>query len=157
MGAREADPPICDEFKRIFEEIQVGRTVEDALDDFAERIGSTDVNLLVMAVVIQRQVGGALAEILDTIAAVIRERVTIQGEIRTLTTQGRMSGLFLSMMPIGLGVVINVVTKLMSGGQGDSYMKPLLTEKIGKYMIAVGVVMQLIGFFVIRKIVTIEV
>jgi len=157
MVAREAEPPMSDEFKRISDEIQVGKTVEQAMDAFYQRIGSTDVNLVVMAVLIQREVGGALAEILDTISAVIRERVQIQGEIRTLTTQGRMSGFFLALMPVGLGFTIHFVTKLLSGGVGDPYMKPLFAEKVGHYMIGVGLVMQLIGFLVIRKIVSIEV
>lgn len=157
MVAREADPPMSDEFKRVSDEIQVGKTVEEAMDNLAKRIGSADLNLMVTAVIIQREVGGALAEILDTIAEVIRERVRIQGEIRTLTTQGRISGLFLAFMPIGLGLAVNVITRLMSGGTGEPYMAPLLHTKAGHWMIGIGLVMQVLGFFVIKRIVTIEV
>jgi len=157
MVAREADPPMSDEFKRVADEIQVGKTVEEAMDNLGKRINSADLNLMVTAVLIQREVGGALAEILDTIAEVIRERVRIQGEIRTLTTQGRISGLFLAFMPIGLGLAVNVITKLMSGGTAEPYMAPLLNTKAGHWMIGIGLVMQVIGFFVIKRIVTIEV
>jgi len=158
LVGRESLPPICDEFRRISHEISVGVAVEASVEAFGERVNSMDVDLLVTAVLIQREVGGALAEILDTIAEVIRERLRIQGEIRTLTTQGRVTGFGLAMLPIGLGVVIHLITNMLGKPPHpeDQYMYPLIHTPIGqKVMMAAGF-QQFMGFMIIRKIVNIE-
>jgi tight adherence protein B len=93
MVSREAQPPISEEFGRLTQEIALGVSISQSMESLSERIRSMDLSLMVTAVLIQREVGGSLAEILETIASVIRERVRIRGEIRTLTTQGRMTGM----------------------------------------------------------------
>jgi tight adherence protein B len=100
MIAREAQPPIADEFSRVTQEIAVGVSIPDALDALGQRIRSMDLNLMITAVLIQREIGGSLAEILETIAAVIANACRIKGEIRTLTTQGRATGAILGCLPI---------------------------------------------------------
>jgi len=158
LVGREALPPICDEFRRISHEISVGVPVEDAMEAFGERVRSMDVDLMVTAVLIQREVGGALAEILDTIAEVIRERLRIQGEIRTLTTQGRITGYLLALMPIGLGIAIHLITGTLGGvtKPEDQYMYPLLHTATGHKVMIGAAIQQFIGFLIIRKIVNIE-
>jgi tight adherence protein B len=168
MVAREAPPPIGDEFKMMMQEMAVGITPEDSLRNLARRIRSSDVDLMVTAVIIQKRVGGALSQILDTIANVIRDRVRLRGQVRTLTAQGRLTGTLLALMPILLGLAINALTR---DGSGGSYFTPMFDTRpyklangseggfgpAGTYMLVTAVIMQLAGFLSIRKITTIEV
>lgn len=156
MVSREAQPPISDEFSRITQEIAVGVPVQQALENLSHRIKSMDLQLMVMAVLIQREVGGSLAEILENIAGVIRERMSIKREIRTLTAQGRLTGAIIGSLPIGLGLALHLLTSVMQPGQ-PSFIMPLITEPIGQVMLAVAVVMQCIGFYAILKIVSIKI
>ena len=146
---RNATPPIADEFNRATREIALGISVDDALNHMVQRNKSEDFDLLVTAVQIQRVVGGNLAEILDTIAFTIRERVRIQGEIRTLTAQARISGIIITLLPFGLAVILSFIS--------PSYFGPMLSETMGKVMLGIGVVMIGIGAAAIQKIVKIEV
>jgi tight adherence protein B len=98
--SKELPAPICDEFRRVVQEMQLGVSMQQSLDNLLRRIPSEDLDLVITAINVQREVGGNLAEILDTISYTIRERVRIKGEIRVLTTQVMYSGRFLSMMPI---------------------------------------------------------
>jgi tight adherence protein B len=156
MVAREAQPPISEEFGRMTQEIALGVPITQAMDGMSERINSMDLSLMVTAVLIQREVGGSLAEILETIAAVIRERVRIKGEIRTLTTQGRMTGMLLGALPISLGMILHFVTKMMAPDQ-ESFVMPLINTPMGQTMLMIAIVMQIIGFTAIMKIVSIKV
>jgi tight adherence protein B len=156
MVAREAQPPICDEFARINQEITIGVPVDQALDNLTQRIKSVDVNLMVTAVVIQREVGGSLAEILETIAAVIAERIRLKGEVRTLTTQGRATGFVLGMLPIALGAALHFVTK-MQAPRDPSFIQPLFTTLPGMWMLGIALVLQVIGGIIIWRIVSIKV
>ena len=113
------------------------------------RIKSEDLDLMVTAISIQQQVGGNLAEILDTIAFTIRERVRIKGEVKTLTAQGRVSGYLVAFLPIAIAGMINMIS--------PAFMTPLFTNTIGQILIAVGLVMMSIGFFAIMKITDIKV
>jgi tight adherence protein B len=113
------------------------------------RIKSDDLDLMVTAIGVQQQVGGNLAEILDTIAFTIRERVRIKGDINTLTAQGRMSGYLVAFLPIGIAVVLNMIN--------PAFMAPLFSQLIGQILLGVGLVMMTIGFFAIQKIVSIKV
>lgn len=149
LVGREALPPMSDEFRRMSQEIAVGVPVEDAMESFGARIKSMDLDLVITAVLIQRVVGGALAEILDNIAKVIRERVRIKGEINTLTTQGKMTGYFLVGMPIALGLFLSVIS--------PGYTTPLFQEAIGQKVILTGGAMQIFGFLVVKRIISIEV
>jgi tight adherence protein B len=98
--SKELPPPICDEFRRVVQEMSLGITMESALDNLLRRIPSDDLDLLITAINVQREVGGNLAEIMDTISYTIRERVKLKGEIRVLTSQVMYSGRFLAMMPL---------------------------------------------------------
>ncbi|MBV8194999.1 MAG: type II secretion system F family protein [Candidatus Dormibacteraeota bacterium] len=147
--SKNASPPISEEFARATREIALGITVDDALNHLVERNKSEDFDLMVTAVQIQRVVGGNLAEILDTIAFTIRERVRIQGEIRTLTAQARISGWIITILPFGLAVMLSFIS--------PGYFGPFLTDPLGHIMIGIGVVSIAIGAAAIQKIVKIEV
>lgn len=147
--SKNGSPPISDEFTRATREIALGISVDDALNHMVQRNKSEDFDLLVTAVQIQRVVGGNLAEILDTIAFTIRERVRIQGEIRTITAQARISGLIITLLPFGLAGVLAVIS--------PSYFGPMLSDSLGHIMLGIGVFSIIIGAAGIQKIVKIEV
>ena len=114
-----------------------------------QKRGSRDYDIVVTAILIQRSVGGNLAEILDTVANTMRERERIRGEIRTLTSQQRMTGYVIGGLPVGLAIILLLINPEFSG--------LLYTETLGQIMLAIGAVMWGIGFFIIQKIVNIEV
>lgn len=149
LVSREGQPPIAEEFGRVVREVNLGLGMEDSLKNLVRRIRSDDVDLMVTAIGIQQQVGGNLAEILDTIAFTIRERVRIKGEIGTLTAQGRMSGYLVALLPIALAAGINALN--------PDFMKPLFTQLIGQILIGFSLFCMSIGFFAIRKITDIKV
>ena len=149
LVSREGAPPMSEEMGRVVREVNLGLGMEEALHNLVRRIKSDDLDLMVTAIGIQQQVGGNLAEILDTIAFTIRERVRIKGEINTLTAQGRVSGYLVAFLPIGLGVALNAIN--------PAFMAPLFTETIGRILMGVGAVMMTIGFLAIRKITDIKV
>lgn len=107
--ATELPPPVSAEFERVVQEVRLGLSVEQALASMYRRVPSEDLDLVITAVNIQREVGGNLAEVLDTISFTIRERVRIKGEIRTLTAQGRASGWIISLLPVALGIVLYLI------------------------------------------------
>jgi len=149
LVSREGGPPMSEEMGRVVREVNLGLGMEEALHNLVRRIKSEDLDLMVTAIGIQQQVGGNLAEILDTIAFTIRERVRIKGEINTLTAQGRVSGYLVAFLPIGLGAALNMIN--------PAFMQPLFTQTIGRILIGVGAVMMTIGFLAIRKITDIKV
>lgn len=149
LVAREMQAPIADEFARTVKEMSLGATMETALENMAKRLDSDDLDLVLTAVLIQRQVGGNLSEVLDNIARTIRERVRIRGEIRTLTAQGRISGLIVSLLPLVMGGVIYLMN--------PEYIRPLFAQPAGRLMLGGAVVSQLIGIILIRRIVDIEI
>ncbi|MCX7781596.1 MAG: type II secretion system F family protein [Negativicutes bacterium] len=149
MVAREMPPPIAHEFSRLLKEMNLGVVAEDALNNMAKRMNSDDLDLVITAVVIQRQVGGNLAEILDNIAVTIRERVKIKGEIRTLTAQGRISGIIISALPVCIGGFIYLIN--------PEYMRLLFVHPLGRLMLVLAVMSQVFGIIMIRRVVSIEV
>lgn len=149
LVSRESQPPISTEFSRVVREVNLGLSMEEALAHMVRRIRSEDLDLMVTAINIQQQSGGNLAEILDTIAFTIRERVKIKGEIKTLTTQGRYSGYLVASLPIFIIIALNAIN--------PAFMAPLFEETIGRIALALGGVSMTIGFFAIRKITDIEV
>ena len=156
MVVREAQPPVTVEFGRVVREVNLGLAFDVALENMVRRVRSDDLELMATAITIQHQVGGNLAEILDSIAFTIRERVRIKGEIRTLTAQQRLSGYVVAGMPIGLMALLFVLA--------PSFMKPLFENPpgimglpAGMIVLAIGGFMMFIGFMLIRKIVAIEV
>ena len=149
LVAKEMEPPISEEFKHVMRDIGLGASVERALDDMDKRVGSPDFSLVVTAVLIQQQVGGDLAHILDTISDTIQDRIRMRREIRTLTSQGRISGYVLGVLPFALAAFISVTN--------PGYLEPLFTERLGQIAIGIAVVMVLIGFIIIQRIVDIDV
>lgn len=146
--ANEMDDPVKTEVRRVVMDVNVGLPLEDALNNMTERINSPDFNLVVAAVLIQRQVGGNLAQILDTISETINERVRMRREISALTAQGRMSGMVLGCLPFGLAIILQIIS--------PGYLEPLFSNPMGQAALAGSGVLMLIGFVVIRKIVNIE-
>lgn len=149
MVRKELPNPIAREFGRTFQEMNLGTTTEEALENLNARVGSEDLELVITAVLIQRQVGGNLAEILDNIANTIRERIRIKGEIRTLTAQGKISGIVIGVLPLVLAGVLLVMS--------PDYLKPLFTTPVGMAMLASALVLEVVGILLIRKIVNINV
>ncbi len=150
--SRELPAPISDEFRRVVQEMQLGITMERALDNLLRQIPSEDLDLVVAAVNVQREVGGNLAEILDTISHTIRERVRIKGEIRVLTSQVMYSGRFLSMMPLFIFGALWILNK--------PYMMQFFnpeTRVVGIIALVISGIMIVSGYFVMRKISSIEV
>lgn len=153
MVAREAPAPMSAEFRRVVQEVGLGRTTEEALQSLLRRMPSEDLDLLITAVNIQMEVGGNLAQILDTIGHTIRERVRIKGEIQTLTAQGRISAWVITALPIGLAMFISAMN--------PNYMAPIFTfgmppEKWCCLPLA-SLVMIVAGYFTIMKIIDIEI
>ena len=156
MVVREAQPPITVEFGRVVREVNLGLAFDVALDNMVRRVRSDDLELMATAITIQHQVGGNLAEILDSIAFTIRERVRIKGEIKTLTAQQRMSGYVVAGMPIFLAGFLFVIA--------PSFMNPMFENPPGLFglpagliLLGIGGFMMFIGFMLIRRIVAIEV
>ncbi|MCL4426428.1 MAG: type II secretion system F family protein [Firmicutes bacterium] len=148
LVSRELPEPIAEEFGYIIKETRVNIPLEEALANLLEKVDNRDLDLVVTAILIQRQIGGNLAEILEKINGTIRERIRIQGEIRTITAQGRISGLVVALLPAGLAVVLYLLD--------PGYMGPLFTHPLGKTFLGIGAFMQLIGFLIIRKLVVVD-
>jgi tight adherence protein B len=150
--SKEMPPPISMEFKRVVQEMQLGIAMEPALDNLLRRIPSDDLDLIIAAMNVQREIGGNLAEILDTISHTIRERVRIKGEIRVLTSQVTYSGRFLAMMPL----VISLILWLINRPYMMQFFNPE-TRLVGITMLVIGALMITAGYFVMTKISNIEV
>ena len=156
LVVRESRPPISTEFSRVIREVNLGLPFEQALENMVRRVRSDDLELMATAISIQHTVGGNLAEILDSIAYTIRERVRIKGEIRTLTGQQRLSGYVVGFLPIGLaGFLFIAAPNFMDA----MFLNPpaVLGLPAGVVLLLFGGFMMFIGFMLIRKIVDIEV
>lgn len=149
MIHREFQEPLASEFRRTFEEHNLGMPLEVALQKLSKRVPSLDVHFFVSAVMLQKRTGGNLAEILDKLAYIIRERFKLRGKIRAISAHGRMTGGALSSIPIGVGVLMFLTN--------PSYISFFFVDEVGNYMLAAAVALQIIGYLVIQKIVTIEV
>jgi tight adherence protein B len=149
MAADDGPEPVAGEFRRVFEEQRFGLPIQDSLLAMADRVNLVDVRILVTAILIQREVGGNLAEILDNLSAVVRARFTIRRQIRVYTAQGRMTGYLLSALPLILFMVLYTINA--------KYMSILFTDPVGKILVVVALTMQFIGFLWIRKIIKIEI
>jgi tight adherence protein B len=149
--SRELPVPICDEFHRVVQEMQIGISMEQSLENLLRRIPSEDLDFVVTAINVQREVGGNLSEILDTISFTIRERVRIKGEIRVMTAQVRSSGIVLSLIPVFLTLALWFISPEYIGSFFDQ----------GPFCgwLAVGIIVGMIasGYFVMMKIADIEV
>jgi tight adherence protein B len=147
--AKDMPPPVSEEFQRMVLEIGLGVPLEDALDHMLRRLRSMDLDLMITAIKIQHEVGGNLAEILDIISHTIRERVRIQGEIKTLTAQGEITGYVLSGLPFALTGILFVMNRV--------YMMRMFTTPCGWIMVGTCIVIIASGFFAMKKITQIEV
>jgi len=147
--AHEMAPPISTEFGRVVQEVQFGLPMEQALHNMLRRVPSDDLDMMVTALNVQREVGGNLAEVLDTISYTIRERVRIKGEMRALTAYGRGAGVMLSVMPVIIVAIVFVLNR--------EFVSLLFTQRCGWIMIGVAVLGNVLGFLIIRKIVNIDV
>lgn len=147
--SREMQPPMSTEFARVLRETNLGKPLEQALQQMDERVDNEDFSLVITAVLIQQQVGGNLAEIIDTIRDTIIERVRLRREITTLTAQGRATGMVLAVIPIGMAIALYAIS--------PTYIEPLLTTTIGRLAIGAAVVLEIIGFIIIYKIMDIKI
>jgi tight adherence protein B len=149
MVADEMPDPVSTEFRRVFEEQRFGLPFEDALVSLADRVDLVDVRIFITAVLIQREVGGNLAEILDKIAQTVRGRFTLKRQLRVYTAQGRISGYALVTLPVLTAIALYTIDK--------QYVSLLWTDDVGRMMVAFILVMWVIGFFWIRRIINVEI
>ena len=149
MVCKEFTDPLSVEFRRVFEEQNLGQPLDIVLRKLAVRIPSMDVQFFVSAVLLQKRTGGNLAELLDKLASLIRERFKLRARIRAVSAQGLMSGRILSAIPMGVGVLMFVVN--------PQYARFFIDDPAGHEMLAFGLGLQLVGYLIIRKIVTFEV
>jgi tight adherence protein B len=147
--AKEIAQPAATEFQRVVSEIRLGRPTDDALEALAERVGSPDFRWAVLAVNIQREVGGNLAEILDNVADTLRERAQMRRQVEVLTAEGRLSAWVLTALPVAIAVYMFITN--------PEYIGLLVTAKLGIIMLSAAVVLLVIGVFWMRKIVDIDV
>jgi tight adherence protein B len=149
MIHREFQEPLAGEFRRTFEEHNLGLPLDVALQKLAKRVPSLDVHFFVSAVLLQKRTGGNLAEILDKLAYVIRERFKLRGRIRAISAHGRMTGYALTCIPAGVAVIMFYVN--------PEYVRFFFLDDIGNIMLGAALTMQLIGYAIIKQIVKIEV
>jgi tight adherence protein B len=149
MIHREFPEPISGEFRRTFEEANLGLPIEIALEKLAKRVPSLDVHFFVSAVMLQKRTGGNLAEILDKLAYVIRERFKLRGRIRAVSAHGRMTATALSCIPIAVAILMFYTN--------PDYVKFFFTDDVGNIMLGSAVFLQLVGYLIMQKIVNIEV
>ena len=135
--AKDMDAPISTEFARACSEVNFGSSLDKALSDMVDRIKSPDLMLAVSAVSVQRQTGGNLSQILETIANTIRERIRVKADVAAVTAQGRTSGILIGILPIGLGLVLNLIN--------PGYMSLMFSTSIGRILLIVCVVMEIVG------------
>ena len=147
--SNEMDAPIGAEFRKVVNEINLGSTVETALEGMGQRMKSPDFDLVVTAVLIQRQVGGNLSQVLDSISNTINERIRMKNEISSLTAQGRLSGLIVG------GIPIFIVFMVLSSD--PNYFDPMLESSTGKFLLGAAVALEVLAVIVIRKVVNIDV
>jgi len=149
MITDEVSEPVSGEFRQLYEEQKFGMPVRDALMNLTERMPLVDVKFFVTAVMLQRETGGNLAEILDNLSYVIRERFKIQRQVRVYTAQGRLTmALLMGMPPIIVAVMLVL---------NPSFIRPLFSDPIGHTLLVAGITLQTVGYFVIRKIIKIQV
>jgi tight adherence protein B len=149
MIHREFQEPLAGEFRRTFEEHNLGLPLDVALQKLAKRVPSLDVHFFVSAVLLQKRTGGNLAEILDKLAYVIRERFKLRGRIRAISAHGRMTGLALSCIPVGVAVLMFYTN--------PDYVRFFFLDDVGNIMLGCAVALQIIGYLVMKKITSIEV
>ncbi len=146
---REMDNPISQEFRLLNQELKLGMPMEEALGHLHQRMPSEDLDLLMTSITISREIGGNLTEVFDNIAQTIRDRHIIEGKIRALTAQGKLQGIIMSLLPVGVGFAIHIVNPKL--------LEPLYQTGVGWFLMALIFVLIVTGYMWIRKIVAIDV
>ena len=141
--------PLAGEFRSVFDEVNFGIAMPDALMNLATRVPSTDLRYFVIAVLIQRETGGNLSELLTSISAIIRDRIKLLGQVRVLSAEGKMSAWVLSLLPFGAGLMIQLTN--------PEFLEVLYTDPGGRKMLAVAGGMMLLGILIMRRVVRIRV
>ncbi|MCE3262192.1 MAG: pilus assembly protein TadB [Pseudoduganella sp.] len=149
MVGDEMNAPIADEFRATFDEVNFGISMQDALMNLATRVPSTDLRYFVIAVLIQRETGGNLAELLDNISKIVRDRMKLLGQIRVLSAEGRMSAWVLGLLPFAAALMIQL--------SNPGFLSVLYTDPAGRKMVGTAIVMMILGVFAMRKIIRIRV
>ena len=147
--AREAQPPLAQEFGLFVKEVKLGVPLEEALNNIGRRVGSDDLELVVVATNIARQLGGNMAEMFETISGVIRERFRLEGKIDALTSQGKLQGWVVAAMPAILGMVLNYMR--------PDLMEPMMDHWFGYLLVTAIAIMEILGIVIIRRIVNIDI
>lgn len=147
--AREAQAPLAQEFGLFVKEVKLGVPLEEALINMGKRVGSDDLELVVVATNIARQLGGNMAEMFETISNVIRERFRIEGKIDALTSQGKLQGWIVAAMPAALGFILNYMR--------PDLMEPMMDHIFGYVLVALIAIMEVLGIIIIRRIVAIDI
>jgi tight adherence protein B len=148
MSLRQMEWPLNLELQEMLQEVNVGASLDDALRHMAERIETYEVDITVNAVLVQRQVGGSLAEILENVAKTIRERRELRGQLMALTAQQRLSAYFVAGVPVMMAAFMSIVNW--------EFMKPLFTTTLGTILLVVGAVLDVLGFLVMRRLTRID-
>lgn len=149
LAARQLEPPIADELNLLINDVNLGATMEAALQDLGRRAGCPDLDMLTTAIIVQRSSGGNLAEILDQTSETLRERERIRGELRTLTAQQRLTGAILSVYPAAIGLLLLAVM--------PSVWSVLFTRAIGQIFLGIALGLQVLGFFAMRRVMNIQI
>ncbi len=149
LAAEQSQPPMSTELRHLLRDTRMGASIETALESMGERVGSYDMDVVITAILIQRSVGSNLSEVLDTVAHTIRERARIQGEINTLTAQKKLSGLIIGLMPPAFVVMMLLVS--------FEYMSALFTDPLGRFLLIVAIVLDIVGILIIKRIVSVEI
>lgn len=148
-AAQQVGPPLADELSLLINDVELGAPMHTALQDLGSRVGSTSLDMVITAILVQRTTGGNLAEILDVAAETLRERERIRGEVQTLTTQQRLTGTILSVYPIAIFLLLLLIM--------PSVWSKLFTETPGRIMLGVALSLQVLGFYVMRRALRIEI
>jgi tight adherence protein B len=148
MTAEELAEPLAAEFRLVYDQQNYGKPLPDVLKEFAERVPLLDARIFVTAVLTQRETGGNLAEILDRLASVIRERFRVRRQVRAMSAHGRITGWVLGLLPAVLAGILSVVA--------PSHMATLVEDPLGRQLIVVAAILQIVGAVAIRRIVNIE-
>jgi tight adherence protein B len=149
MASEEVPDPVGGEFKLLFEQQNYGLSMTDALRAFGERLPLLDARFFVTAVQTQREMGGNLSEVLDKLAAVIRERFKVKRQVRAVSAHGRITGVVLGILPPAVAAILFVVS--------PAHIRLLVEDPLGVYMVVTAVILQAIGVVVIRRIVDVEI
>lgn len=148
IAGKEMEEPISYEFNKIVRDNSLGKPIDEALSDFSKRTEDEDIDIFVTAILIQRQVGGNLSEILDVLATTIRDRIKLRGDIKTITAQSKMSAVVVGSIPLVLALILNVIN--------PEFIRPLFTTFVGNIMIGVVLFMQTIGVIALVKIIKVK-